>query len=297
MHQASGSITPLAPFDFSKSLRFLEGFSPTEGEQAVEVGAVKKATRVEGRTILFEVKEADGTAIERPELEVSLWSVEPIDDAACATAIERAGLFLSVDDDVAAFYERAGSDPILAPHVRRLFGLHQVRFLTPFENACWAVMGQRTPIALARRAKDAFVERYGGTIEVGGLMHRAFPESADVAGLTAEDLRPLVRNDRRAAYLANVIEAWQHADESWLRSGPYDDVYAWLHAIKGFGGWSTLFVLFRGLGRGERMILTRPNAQAMRSAYGDRTDAELQGILDGYGPWAGYALLYLRASS
>ncbi|MGH2597517.1 MAG: hypothetical protein ACRDH7_16390 [Actinomycetota bacterium] len=157
--------------------------------------------------------------------------------------------------------------------------------------------GQRTPIPIARRTKDPFVERYGGAIEVEGSMHRAFPEPADVAGLTADDLRPLVRNDRRAGYLANVIEALQDADERWLRTGPYDDVSAWLRSIKGFGEWSTLFVLFRGLGRGERMILTRPNAQAMRSAYGDRTDAELQAILDGYGPWAGYALLYLRASS
>jgi DNA-3-methyladenine glycosylase II len=296
MHRSSGSIPPLAPFDFAKSLRFLEDFSPTEGEQAIEAGAVRKATRIGAETILFEVHAADKAPIERPELGVSLWSERPIDDAVAAATIERVGRFLSVDDEVAAFYERAAGDLILAPHVQRLFGLHQVRFLTPFENACWAVMGQRTPIPMARRAKDAFVERYGGAIEVGGSTHRAFPEPADVAGLTADDLRPLMHNDRRAGYLANVIEAWQDADERWLRTGPYDDVHAWLHDIKGFGAWSTLFVLFRGLGRGERMILARPNAQAMRSAYGDRTDSELQAILDGYGPWAGYTLLYLRAS-
>ena len=293
MHQASGVITPLAPFDFAKSLRFLEGFSPTEGEQAIEAGAVRKATRIGGRTILFEVNGSRAAPIDRPELHVSLWGEEGIDDEA---AVERVGRFLSVDDDVSAFYELARDDPVLEPHVERLFGLHQVRFLTPFENACWAVMGQRTPISLARRTKDAFVERYGGAIEVEDSLHRAFPEPEDVAGLTAEDLRPLLQNERRAAYLANVIDAWQGVDEGWLRTGPYDDVYAWLRAIKGFGEWSTLFVLFRGLGRGERMILTRPNAQAVRSAYGERTDAELQGILDGFGPWAGYALLYLRAS-
>jgi 3-methyladenine DNA glycosylase/8-oxoguanine DNA glycosylase len=93
-----------------------------------------------------------------------------------------------------------------------------------------------------------------------------------------------------------VIDAWQSADEYWLRTAPFDEAEAWLRAITGFGEWSTMFVLFRGLGRGDRMTLTRPNAEAMRAAYGDRSDDDLQAILDGYGPWAGYALLYLRAS-
>ncbi len=83
---------------------------------------------------------------------------------------------------------------------------------------------------------------------------------------------------------------------TWLRTGPFDEAEAWLRSITGFGEWSTLFVLFRGLGRGDRMTLTRPNAEAMRAAYGDRSDDDLQAILDGYGPWAGYVLLYLRAS-
>lgn len=293
MFEASGSIVPVPPFDFAKSLRFLEGFSPTEGEQAIAAGAVRKAINIGGRTLLFEVRSGTAATVNRPRLVYRLWSERTIDDG---PAVERIGRFLSVDDDVTTFYDRARADPVLATHVDRLYGLHQVRFLTPFENACWAVMGQRAPVAMARRAKDAFVERYGGSIEVDGVTHRAFPEAADVAGLTADDLRPLVRNDRRAMYLANVIEAWQTADEPWLGTGPYDDVNAWLRSIKGFGEWSTLFVLFRGLGRGDRMILTRPNVEAMRSAYGDRPDAELQSILDAYGPWGGYALLYLRAS-
>ena len=140
-----------------------------------------------------------------------------------ASVSGRIGAFLSIDDDLVAFYDRARSDPVVSPHVERLYGLHQVRFLTPFENACWAVMGQRTPLAIARRAKDAFIERFGGTISVNGETYRAFPEPDDVAGLTSDDLRPIVRNDRRAAYLANVIDAWQSADEYWLRTAPFDE--------------------------------------------------------------------------
>ena len=95
---------------------------------------------------------------------------------------------------------------------------------------------------------------------------------------------------------ANVIDAWQSADEHWLRTVPFDEAEAWLRSIKGFGECSTLFVLFRGVGPGGPMTLTRPNAEAMHAAYGDRSDDDLQAILDGYGPWAGNVLLYLRAS-
>lgn len=42
MHTASGSLSPVPPFDLSLSLRFLEGFTPAEGEQAIADGAITK---------------------------------------------------------------------------------------------------------------------------------------------------------------------------------------------------------------------------------------------------------------
>ena len=47
VHFTSGSLIPVPPFDLGRSLRFLEGFSPTEGERALASGSVRKATRVE----------------------------------------------------------------------------------------------------------------------------------------------------------------------------------------------------------------------------------------------------------
>ena len=264
MHVTSGSLVPVPPFDFGRSLRFLEGFSPTEGEQAIASGSVRKATRVGGRTLLFEVRGSDGATVEHPELRYELWSSEPFDPDVVASASDRIGAFLSIEDDLGAFYDRARGDTVILPHVERLYGLHQVRFLTPFENACWAVMGQRTLIAIGAPGEGR-VRRTVRRHDLGRWRDdRAFPDPDDVAGLSPDDLRPIVRNDRRAGYLANVIEAWQSADEHWLRTGPFDEAEAWLRSITGFGEWSTLFVLFRGLGRGDRMTLTRPNADAMR---------------------------------
>ena len=54
------------------------------------------------------------------------------------------------DDDLQPFYALAEADPPFWALVQRLYGYHQVRFFTPFENTCWAILGQRTPFAVAR---------------------------------------------------------------------------------------------------------------------------------------------------
>lgn len=296
MHTVDGTLTPTPPFDFSLSLRFLEGFSPAEGEQAIAEGAVTKGLRVRGRTVVFRVTADASATTDAPGLTYRLWSEEPLEEEVRAAAADRIAAFLSIADDLTDLRARAEADPVFAPFVARLCGLHQVRFLTPFENLCWAVMGQRAPIPVARKAKDAFVERYGGALEVEGDLHRAFPEPTDVAGLSGDDLLEVIGNQRRAGYLANVIEAWQGIDEHWLRAAPVDDVTAWLRAIKGVGEWSTAFVMFRGLGRHTSMPVTRPTLQAIRRAYGsDVTEERAEELAAGYAPWTGYWVMYLRA--
>jgi DNA-3-methyladenine glycosylase II len=68
MHTADGTLTPTPPFDFGLSLRFLEGFSPAEGEQAIEDAAVTKGLRAHGQTVVFRAAATDGSAPDRPEL-------------------------------------------------------------------------------------------------------------------------------------------------------------------------------------------------------------------------------------
>ena len=46
-------------------------------------------------------------------------------------------------------------DRPFAPVVRKLYGYHQVKFLTPFENACWAILTQRNPVPAAKEIKRA----------------------------------------------------------------------------------------------------------------------------------------------
>jgi DNA-3-methyladenine glycosylase II len=295
----SGTLTATPPFDFDKSLHFINRFGPMAGEQAVSGRALTKAVFVGGQVIVFQV-ESTGT-VEQPQLTYKLHAERAIDAATQRAAEDRIAFFLSLGDDLAPFYALAEDDPVFAPIARRLYGYHQVKFLTPFENAAWAVLTQRNAMPIARNLKRQLVERYGASLEVAGQSYWAFPEAPTLAQADPGALYDLMPNLRRAEYLQAVAIAFSAADEQWLRSAPYAEVAAWLRGITGIGEWSASFILLRGLGRTEQL----PSGEAKLSAaasklYGQgRTlsDQSIREIASRYGVWQGYWAHYLRVAS
>jgi DNA-3-methyladenine glycosylase II len=288
-----------APFDFNQSLRFVERFSPTEGEQAVTPQALTKAVSIGGRAALFHL-EAAGSA-EAPAVDCALFAEQPLTAAEVGAVQDRAAFYLSLADDLGPFYRVGCADPGMAPIIERLYGLHQVKFLTPFENACWAVLAQRNRIAVARGLKRALVAEFGREIRHEGVTYAAFPEAADLADRPAEALAPIVGTERRAEYLLNVARAFAEVDEQWLRAAPYDDVAAWLRGVKGLGPWSAAFILTRGLGRMERLPAAEGEivAAATRAYGGGRplAPSEVDAIAERYGAARGYWAYYLRSGA
>src|SRR5438105_5828787 len=162
------TLHPTPPFDFNKTLDFLEGFSPTRGEQSLTARVLTKAIWVAGQVVVFRVQ-SSGT-LEAPRLECALHSAQPLTAGMLAAARDRLSFFLSLDDDLRPFYALAQADPAMAPEAQRLYGLHQVKFPTPFENAAWAVLTQRAPIPMARQMKQAVVARYGASLMLDGVV-------------------------------------------------------------------------------------------------------------------------------
>src|SRR5262249_3359818 len=158
-----------------------------------------------------------------------------------AAAEDRIAFFLSLCDDLRPFYAIGMADPPFAPVIERLYGYHQVKFLTPFENACWAVLTQRTPIPIAKQLKHALSERFGASLITADQRSVAFPEPVRRADADMAELLELVGTPRRAEYLQAVARSFSGIDEGWLRAAPYAEVAAWLRAIKGMGAWSTTF--------------------------------------------------------
>jgi len=293
---AEGAINPHAPFDFAQTLRFVGAFTPAAGEQTTDGGTLRKAVMIQRRPVVFTVRSSG--SIEQPHLDYSLATAAPITTEVERAAVDRIRFCLSLDDDLQSFYAAVrASDPAFQPVMHRLYGFHQVKFLTPFENACWAVLTQRTPMAVARTFKRALVARYGASLAVEGQEYWAFPEAEALATAGRDELAALLHNKRKGAYLRAVADAFATIDESWLRAADYERVREWLLAIDGIGAWSASFVLIRGLGRmdaiatPEKELLT-----AARSVYGpDMTPESLSRLArDVYGENAGYWSYYLR---
>lgn len=292
----SGQLSPAAPFDFAQTLAFVDMFTPARGEQTTDGGALTKAIMVGGQPIIVRVTDA-GSETE-PKLDYTLYAQQPIDEATQAQARDRISFYLSLNDDLRHFYAAAESDQPFWPLVQRLYGYHQVKFATPFENACWAILGQRQPMNIARKMKQQLIERYGASLQFNGRTYWAFPQAAQMS-TDATELEAVISHHQKAPYLAAAAQAFRDVDEGWLRQGDYDEVMTWLRGIKGIGEWSAHFVLVRGLGRMARLQYTQEELlkAASRIYLQTITPADLARLAEHYGDDQGYWALYLRATS
>ena len=292
----SGKLKPSAPFDFSKSLEFLSDFMPTKSEQMVANGSLTKAVEIKGNTIAFRITD-EGT-IEKPGLCFTAYSQSEFNKENERAVDDRISFYLSLQDDLKEFYQIAQQDKAFKPVIQKLYGHKQVKFLTPFENACWAILGQRLPLTVSHSMKEKIVQKFGGHINVDGIDYYSFPDPTSLPS-ECEKLLEIIHNDRKAEYLAATVKAFSSVDEKWLRNAPFDEVYSWLTEIKGIGPWSAHFVLIRGLGRMERISTVDGElALAVAEIYkGDKeplSEKEVINIAEKYGKWQGYWAYYCR---
>jgi DNA-3-methyladenine glycosylase II len=292
----TGTLMPRPPFDFAKTLSFLKAFSPTAGEQTLDQETITKAVTLNGQAVAFELR-STGT-VEQPRLAYTLFAQRPLNDEELAAAADRIRFFLSLDDDLQPFYALGRGDPAFAPVIERFYGLHQPKFLTPFEIACWAVLGQRIPMPIAHRIKLALVERFGTSNTIDGETYQAFPEPEQLAAVGPAALAEVVHNERKVEYLQAVTQFFLESAEAFLRAGDYTQVAQRLRGVRGIGEWSAHFILVRGLGRMERVSsIDQELAKAAAKLYNNGqalTSDDMQRLLDRYGAMQGYWAYYAR---
>jgi DNA-3-methyladenine glycosylase II len=279
-------LTPAAPFAFAHSLSFLRSFSATSGEQRVETNALTKAFSIDGRAVLATVRGEDDA------LFCTLTARDRIDEPTFERALERVAFQLSLDDDLAPFHALAADDRSFAPIARKWFGHHHVKFPSPFEIAAWSVLAQRNMRA-GRKIKDAIVDAFGPRIEVDGVEHRAFPEPH---AIDARTLRSIVRDESKADAIASIARTFRDLDvRRACMETSIEEATALLRSLPRIGAWSAAFILFRGLGRMEKLAdRSGPIVQAARAVYGSISESKVRAIAERYGAWCGYWALYLR---
>lgn len=299
LYTSEGTLQPTAPFDFIKSLNFLARFLPMQDQQTITSNILTKAVAIKGQAIVFQLH-STGT-VNQPHLAYTLYSKGPMTNEIIAEAVDRARFFLSMDDDLRPFYEIAHNDAEFAPIVQDLYGYHQVKFLTPFENACWAILTQRNPQNVALSMKNRLTETYGASITLHTTHYWAFPQADHLKDVGAAELQTVIRNTRKVEHLLDTIKAFNEVNEQFLRTGEYSEVVSWLQHIKGFGEWSVSFVLLRGLGRMESIPLTeKVFQQAASRVYGhgrELSTREVATIAEKYGSYKGYWSHYLRVGA
>jgi DNA-3-methyladenine glycosylase II len=159
-------LKPVAPFDFSKSLEFLSDFGPMQNEQEVKSDTFTKAVQLNGRTVGFEV--FDKGTVENPKLEFTAYCEDRFTDQITELVADRISFFLSLQDNLNEFYQISKKDQCIQPAIKQFYGHKQVKFLTPFEIACWAILAQRIPVNVARKMKENLIKRLGGRIKIKG---------------------------------------------------------------------------------------------------------------------------------
>ena len=299
MYTESGTLIPTPPFNFDKSLNFLGAFMPTRQEQTISSHTLTKAISIDEQTIVFQLISMGTT--ENSQLEYTLFSPEPITEETQNTVVERMTFFLSLKDDLQPFYRIGQEDADFSPIIELLYGYHQVKFLTPFENACWAVLTQRNPMKIAQKTKQALIEKYGNHLEVNENVYSAFPEPIQIAVVDESELLKVIRNDQRTEYLIATARAFSEVNEEFLKTAPDEEVEAWLRNIKGIGEWSATFIMVRGLGRMEYIPLTETRLlEAASKVYGhgeELSREDLKRLAERYGSWQGYWAHYLRVGT
>ena len=163
-------------------------------------------------------------------------------------AAHRSGLRLfGLSLDPGPFERRVARMPRMAPLVAGRRGLTIPLTEDVFEGVVWSIVGQQVNLAFAMTCRRRLVERIGNRAPGGLLAH---PSPDQVAGLSYEDLTRMAFSRRKAEYLIDVSReiADGRLDVESLAAGSAAVAERVLRGVRGFGPWSTHYVMMRSCG-------------------------------------------------
>lgn len=276
------------PFDLALSLKAAASFLP---RQSPAPHGLRVATEVGGRLTIIEVHQ---TSLEPSA--VDAWSTITVGRHAL---IENARRLISADLDLRPFYRIAKRHDLLRSVIRDFAGLKPLRPSSLFELAVTAITEQQLSLAAAYYIRSRLIERFGS--QIGGL--RAFPAPRTLAEASFSELRACGLSSRKAEYVnafaANVASG--AFDLAALGQMTAEEAHASLLTQRGFGEWSTQYLLLRGLGHAD--CLPASDTGLRRSvgkllARGQRIGVKrLQEVLAPFAPFRGLAAFYLSVAA
>ncbi|MGB3441986.1 MAG: DNA-3-methyladenine glycosylase 2 family protein [Actinophytocola sp.] len=275
-------------FDLTASARFLEDFAP-----AARAGA---AARPGELRLAFPVAPSwrpVGVLVRQPIPNGPVRMAVRGEPSDVDNAVVAARRILSLDVDGTDFAAVGARDPVVGELQARYPGLRPVAFHSPYEAACFAVIGHRIRMRQAATIKRNLAVELGSVVDVHGVELPAFPSPAVLRALPRVPMVSEVKSDR----LKGIAEAAAAGllDAGELRSVPVEEALARLKALPGIGDFSAELVLLRGAAHPDGF----PGAEArlheeMRRVYPVSTKAELREVADEWRPFRTWVSLLHR---
>jgi DNA-3-methyladenine glycosylase II len=296
-------IRPQQPFNLLHTLRFV--LSPPallNGRQFpplldyFEEDEYRRAVEIDGQLVLYGVsagqegKTAGLSAriLSGPEDAATLRGVQAV--------VERQ---FSASLDLAPFYRRAETDPVLRKLAAQFRGMRIPQAPSVYETLVCAILEQQVNLSFAHQVKKALIDAYGERLDFQGRRYSAFPHPAALAIATPRQLRRLQISRPKAGYIIGLSrDALDGSlDLEGLRSLAPAAAHAELRERKGVGPWTAQYVGLRALGHLDCLPAADVGLQkAIQRFYGFRkqpTVRQVEKLASAWAGWRSYATFYL----
>jgi DNA-3-methyladenine glycosylase II len=278
------------PFDLTASARFLEGFAPAaRTDAATHPGELRLAFPVapSWRPVGVLVRQPIPGGPVRVAVRGAPSDVDQ--------AVAEVSRILSVDVDGSGFPDVGARDPVVGELQRRYPGLRPVAFHSPYEAACFAVIGHRIRMTQAATIKHQLAVELGEPVDVHGVTLPTFPSPGTLRALPRVPKVSELKSDRLKAIAEAAAAGRLNAPE--LRALPVPEALARLRELPGIGDFSAELVLLRGVAHPDAFPAAETRLhEEMRHHYPATTKLELTEIAEGWRPYRTWVSLLLRVS-
>jgi AraC family transcriptional regulator of adaptative response / DNA-3-methyladenine glycosylase II len=220
------------------------GRDPLSLTERVEGSEIAKGVMLGARPAVLRIELAGGSA------RCTVDADSPLSPEEMRDAHRMAVRILGLGMDPEPFERRIAADPSLARLVDGRAGLRVPLTSTVFEGLVWSIVGQQVNLGFAYELRRTLAELAGAD---AGQGMRAHPSPQAVAALDYGGLTARRYSRRKAEYMIDTARAVA-SGELPCEGFPAERataVEAKLLALRGFGPWSTAYVMMRACGFGD----------------------------------------------
>ena len=148
-------LTPIPPYDFELTAAHATYFHEHNSVEWFHNGVFQRLLDLRDDLCLVTVRSLG--SVDSPSLEVEL-KCTSLNDRVVSAVGSQIGQLLGIDQELEPFYQMALKEPVLAPLIRGLWGLHIPQTASIWEAMVLAILGQQVSSHIARILRNLLVQ-------------------------------------------------------------------------------------------------------------------------------------------